>query len=100
MYCLKTAARRAGFDEKKIRSHSGRSTRVNEIFSDWAEHPARWTEEEIREMFGWKTIESAEQYLNQSDTRRKKAITKKLLEHDKEVFERNRKRKSKRGDGK
>ena len=88
---LKAAARRAGFDEKKIRTHSGRSTRANEIFSDWAEHPDAWTEREIMDVFGWKSFESATPYINRNDRRRQIVTMEKLKRIDDEMHQRHRK---------
>lgn len=81
---LKTAGRKAGFDPTKIRTHSGRSTRANEVFRDWAAHPDNWSEEDIRDLFGWKSLTSAEPYIHQSDPERLTAIARKLRRMDEE----------------
>lgn len=80
---LKTAAKRAGLEPAKTRTHSGRSTRANEVFTDYAENPEKWTEEEILELFGWKSMRSAAPYINHNDPDRRKAIARKINEIDK-----------------
>ena len=97
---LKSAARRAGFDEQKIRTHSGRSTRANEVFSDWSENPEKWTEREIMDLFGWKSMNSAEPYVNHNDKRRQKAVVKKLQEIDTQIREKQRKKRKKENERK
>ena len=81
---LKGAARRMGFDPSIVRTHSGRSTRANEVFTDMAKHPGKWTEQDILDLFGWASIESAKPYINSNDPDRRVAIAKKLKENDEE----------------
>lgn len=93
---LKTAAQKAGLDPARVRTHSGRSTRANEIVTDWSENPEKWTEREIMEVFGWSSMNSAAPYINRNDPRRQANIAKKLNELDKKMKERQAKKK--RGD--
>ena len=83
---LKGAARRAGLDPEKIRTHSGRSTRANEVSRDMAEHPERWKGgmKQVRDIFGWKSDRSFDPYVNRNDTRTQKALAKKLRQIDEE----------------
>ena len=87
---LKSAARRMGFDPSMVRTHSGRSTRANEVFTDMAKHPGKWTEQDILDLFGWASFKSAKPYINKNDPDRTIAIAKKLEETDKERRERSR----------
>ena len=87
---LKGAARRMGFDPEMVRTHSGRSTRANEVFTDMAKHPGKWTEQDILDLFGWASVKSAKPYINKNDPDRKIAIAKKLKEADNERRERER----------
>lgn len=87
---LKAAARRMGFDPAMVRTHSGRSTRANEVFTDMAQHPGRWTEQDILDLFGWASMRSAKPYINRNDPERTIAVAKKLKETDKERRERSR----------
>ena len=86
--CLKTAARKAGFDETRIRTHSGRSTRANEVFTDWSKNPEKYTENDIKDIFGWKSMDSAAPYLNRNDRERQIAIAEKMQELDNQLHER------------
>lgn len=83
MQILKGAARRAGMDETKIRTHSGRSTRANEVVTDRAKNPGKWTDKDIRDLFGWKSDRSAEPYINRNDPERMKALAGRLRDMDK-----------------
>ena len=86
--CLKTAARKAGFNERQIRTHSGRSTRANEVFTDWSKNPEKYTENDIKDIFGWKSMDSSAPYLNRNDRERQIAIADKMKELDNQLHER------------
>lgn len=64
---IKTAAEKAGLDPKKIRTHSGRSTRAAELFKYQSENPEQLTDNQIKDMMGWRNIDSAEHYKNKQD---------------------------------
>ena len=64
---IKTAAANAGLDPHRIRTHSGRSTRVAELFKYQSAHPGELSDNQIKEMMGWKRMESAEPYKNKQD---------------------------------
>lgn len=64
---IKRAARHAGLDPSKIRTHSGRSTKVGELFRQQAMDPASLTDNQILEIMGWKSMSSAEPYKNRQD---------------------------------
>jgi integrase/recombinase XerD len=60
---IKGCAKRAGIDEKKIRTHSGRSTKVMEILEHQSRHPEDGiTDVIVMEMMGWKSLESINPY--------------------------------------
>ncbi len=62
---LRTAAKRAGFDETKIRSHSGRSTCVMDILEYNAQNrDSAYSDVEIKSIFGWSSLDSMEPYRN------------------------------------
>ena len=64
---LKRAAKRAGIDESKIRTHSGRSTIVMRDLLFHAEHPDILSLEDIRKKYGWSNISSMDPYLDTSN---------------------------------
>lgn len=65
---LKDAAARAGLDRKKIRTHSGRSTKVNELLEHQVLYPEdNITDEIIREIMGWSSPDSIEPYKNRGN---------------------------------
>ena len=64
---IKSAAARAGMDPTKIRTHSGRSTRAAELFKYQSEHPTELSDNQIKDMMGWKNLDSAEPYKNKQD---------------------------------
>lgn len=64
---IKLAAKKAGFDPKRIRTHSGRSTKAGELFREQAKNPQLLTDNQIMEMMGWKDMSSAEPYKNRQD---------------------------------
>ncbi|WP_409969150.1 site-specific integrase [Bengtsoniella intestinalis] len=62
---LKKCAKRSGLDSKKIRTHSGRSTKVMEILEDNALNPEDTKSDiEIMRYFGWLSMESITSYMN------------------------------------
>ena len=81
---LKNTAKRAGLDPSKIRTHSGRSTKAGELFRYQAEHPEQLTDDQIKTIMGWKSLESAEPYKNKQDKETTLLVAKKLTEIKKE----------------
>ncbi len=62
---LKDCARRCRLDEGKIRTHSGRSTKVMEVLEDNASHPETAKSDiQIKHLFGWASIDSITPYMN------------------------------------
>lgn len=62
---LKKCAERAGVDKDKIRTHSGRSTKVMEVIEQNAENPENAKSDiQIKYMFGWRNIDSIDPYMN------------------------------------
>jgi len=62
---LRRCAIHAGLDERKIRTHSGRSTRVMDLLEDGVLHPERKLSDlELMLLFGWKAIDSVTPYMN------------------------------------
>lgn len=62
---LKKCANRAGVDSKKIRTHSGRSTKVMNILEENALNPENSKSDvEIMRYFGWNNINSISSYMN------------------------------------
>lgn len=60
---MKRCAKRAGFDESKIRTHSGRSTKVMEVLEHQSRHPEDGiTDVIIMELMGWKSMDSINPY--------------------------------------
>jgi len=64
---IKTAAKNAGFDPSRIRTHSGRSTKAGELFREQALNPKDLTDNQILEIMGWANMTSAEPYKNRQD---------------------------------
>ncbi|MFI3227616.1 MAG: site-specific integrase [Clostridia bacterium] len=62
---LKKCAERAGVDSTKIRTHSGRSTKVMQILETNALNPSKAKSDvEIMRYFGWKSLDSITSYMN------------------------------------
>lgn len=79
LYILKRAAGKAGLDPETVITHSGRSTRAQELFYLQAKHPGKLSDSQICQIMGWKNISSSEPYKNRLD--RKTALENlKLLE--------------------
>ena len=77
---LKTAAKNAGLDPKKIRTHSGRSTRAGELYLIQAKDPKTLTDNQIKDILGWKSDNSAKPYKNRNDRDIAKENLKRLQE--------------------
>lgn len=76
---LKRCAKRAGLDPSKIRTHSGRSTKVMEYVEHQIKHPEDGiTDAILLECFGWKSIESIQPYKNHNNPAIAIEIMKKL----------------------
>lgn len=76
---LKRCAARAGFDPKKIRTHSGRSTKVMEYLEHQALYPEDGIDDSvIMESFGWNSVDSILPYRNHNNPIIAKAIMKKI----------------------
>jgi len=62
---LRSCAQRAGLEEKMIRTHSGRSTRVMDILEFNAQNPEKAKSDvQIQNLFGWSSIDSIKSYMN------------------------------------
>ena len=62
---LKTAAKKAGLNPKLIRTHSGRSTKVDALLEHQVKYPEdNLTDEIIRQMMGWEDGNSIQPYKN------------------------------------
>jgi len=78
---FKRCAKRAGFDQTKIRTHSGRSTKVMEYLEHQALYPEDGIDDSIiMESFGWNSAESILPYRNHNNPVIAKAIMKKIHE--------------------
>jgi len=76
---LKKCAKRAGFDESKIRTHNGRSTKVMEFLERQALHPEEnITDAIIMESFGWRSLDSIDHYRDHNNQIIAKAVMDKL----------------------
>lgn len=64
---LKRAAKNAGLDPERIRTHSGRSTSVMEDIIFHTKHPEKLSMEDIRIKYGWKVETSINPYLDSSN---------------------------------
>jgi integrase len=62
---LRSCARRAGLDEKMIRTHSGRSTKVMDVLEFNAQNPEKAISDiQIQNLFGWASIDCIKPYMN------------------------------------
>lgn len=76
---LKRCAKRAGLNPDKIRTHSGRSTKVMEYIEHQVKHPEDGiTDAILMECFGWKNIDSIQPYKNHNNQAIAIEIMKKL----------------------
>ena len=64
---LKRAAKKAGMDPKRIRTHSGRSTRAQELYNLQSQFPDQLSDSQIKQIMGWKNIDSGNPYKNDLD---------------------------------
>lgn len=64
---IKRAAKHAGLDPAKVRTHSGRSTKMEELLRQQALDPASLTDNQILDIMCWKSMGSAEPYKNRQD---------------------------------
>lgn len=76
---LKRCAKRAGIPPERIRTHSGRSTKVMEFVEHQIKHPEDGiTDAIIMECFGWRNIDSIQPYKNHNNPAIAIEIMKKL----------------------
>jgi integrase len=76
---LKNCAKRAGLDEKKIRTHNGRSTKVMEFLEHQVLHPEDGiTDAIIMESFGWRSLDSIDHYRDHNNQVIAKSVMEKL----------------------
>lgn len=76
---LKRCAARAGLDNTKIRTHSGRSTKAMQFLEHQATHPEdSISDAMILEHFGWKSLDSIEPYRDYNNPVIAKAVFDKL----------------------
>ncbi len=62
---FRKAGERAGLDPEKLRTHSGRSTKVMEVLEFNAQHPKEAKSDiQIQHLFGWSNINSMDDYRN------------------------------------
>lgn len=81
---LKQAARRAGFNPKKIRTHSGRSTKANELLEHQVKYPQdNMTDTVIKEIMGWESIASITPYKENNNKTIAQAVSEKILRRKK-----------------
>lgn len=84
---LKRASKRAGIDPDQIRTHSGRSTKVNQLL----EHQVKFPEDNIndvviKEIMGWKDINTINYYKNNNNKTFAKEVAKKVHRRKKENY--------------
>lgn len=66
---LKRAGCRAGLDGDKIRTHSGRSTKVDELLTHQSLYPEdNLTDNTIKDMLGWSSIDAITPYKNSNNS--------------------------------
>ncbi|MBQ8997100.1 MAG: site-specific integrase [Clostridium sp.] len=82
---LKRTAQRAGLDSRKIRTHSGRSTKVNQLQEHQVLYPEdNITDAMIKEMLGWKSIQTIDAYKNKGNKVILKSASEKVYRRKKE----------------
>ncbi|MFH4176397.1 hypothetical protein WAJ79_25990, partial [Acinetobacter baumannii] len=75
---LKDAAEKAGLDRKEIRTHSGRSTRAQELVEIMRDKPGVGvTETLIKEEMGWTSINTLKVYEKGYSKKQRKKIMEK-----------------------
>lgn len=83
---LKGAAKRAGLDEKKIKTHGGRSTKVDELLMHQVKYPEdNITDKMIQDIMGWKNANSIEPYKNRGNKEIMKTAAKKVIKRKEET---------------
>jgi len=81
---LKSCCDKVGLDSKKIRTHSGRSTKVMELLEYQATHPdSGLTDVHVLETMGWRSPESIEHYRNHNNEIIARGVMQKLHGEDK-----------------
>lgn len=82
---LKRTAQRAGLDSRKIRTHSGRSTKVNQLQEHQVLYPEdNITDSMIKEILGWKSIQTIDAYKNKGNKVILKSASEKVYRRKKE----------------
>lgn len=82
---LKNVAKKAGLNSKKIKTHSGRSTKVNQLQEHQVLHPEdSITDDIIRQMLGWQSIQTIDSYKNRGNRIIQKSASEKVYRHRKE----------------
>jgi integrase len=80
---LKRCCEKVGIDSKKIRTHSGRSTKVMELLEYQATHPeSNLTDVHVLETMGWRSPESIEHYRNHNNEIIARSVMQKLHKGD------------------
>ncbi|HZK71457.1 MAG TPA: site-specific integrase [Clostridia bacterium] len=80
---LKRCCEKVGFNSKKIRTHSGRSTKVMELLEYQATHPdSGLTDVHVLETMGWRSPESIEHYRNHNNEIIARSVMQKLHKED------------------
>ncbi len=76
---LKNTAERAGFDARKIITHSGRSTKAQELIEHQILYPEDGlTDTYIMDIMGWSSMESLKPYKKELGNKAKKAVLEKV----------------------
>lgn len=80
---LKRCCEKVGLNSKKIRTHSGRSTKVMELLEYQATHPdSGLTDVHVLETLGWRSPESIEHYRNHNNEVIARSVMQKLHKED------------------
>jgi integrase len=80
---LKRCCAKVGLDSRKIRTHSGRSTKVMELLEYQVTHPdSGLTDVHVLETMGWRSPESIEHYRNHNNEIIARSVMQKLHEED------------------
>jgi len=80
---LKRCCEKVEIDSKKIRTHSGRSTKVMELLEYQATHPeSNLTDVHVLETMGWRSPESIEHYRNHNNEIIARSVMQKLHKED------------------
>jgi len=80
---MKRCAKRCGMDPEKIRTHSGRSTKVMEYLEEQSLHPEKnITDFMVMQQFGWSSLEPLKFYRNFNNRTIAKAAYDKLHKED------------------